>query len=841
MPAVAARALTLPAPPAELSRPMHQTALRVLEFDRIIEAVRRFALTPLGAMRLADLRPSGDPGRVQTALAATGEAIRYLEENSPFPLNAPPRLDAILDALAIEGRILEPSPLLAFAGFLASADQMRAAIRQARSPLPILRGITDNMRSFEREVSDVQQKIDPSGEVIDNASPELATIRDRLRKQRARLRSTLESYLRGKDTARYLQEQVVTDRHGRYVLVVKAEHRNAIAGIIHGSSASGASLFLEPLSTVEVNNDIVALEEQETAEVRRILRQLTEAFRGRATDLQRTLEAITELDVLQAKAQLSQLADGVEPVLSTEHRFELRAARHPLLIPQIAGLITGGSAGSQGRPGPVPIDLVIEAPTTALLITGPNTGGKTVALKTAGLLALMAQAGFHIPAHRGCRLPVFRSIFADIGDEQSISASLSTFSAHVTNIAGMDRHLALPALVLLDEVGAGTDPVEGGALGMAIIEHFRRRGGLVLATTHYDMLKSYASTTEGVSTAGFGFDPDTFAPTYRLTYGTPGRSLALEIAARIGLAAPIIEAARQYRSAREAQLADHLARVDQELKELERERRLMGAEHAEVEQLGARLQARETALREREETLKRRLDTELEERMREARREVDALIDGLRQEVARLAAEAARRSAEQGPPVSTGETGAVRAGARAALEDVAERLRGPRPAEPGPETRHVPAAAVSPGDRVAIGSLGMEGIVRAVHDRDAEVEVRGKRLRVRLDDLSLTAKNAGEGSGRISVNVHMLPREAPATELNLIGCTVDEALTRAEKFLDEAVLAEQRTVRVIHGYGTGQLRRAVAGFLEGHPFVARFGAAAPEKGGGGVTVVELKE
>src|SRR6185295_6442465 len=415
---------------------------------------------------------------------------------------------------------------------------------------------------------------------VDHASAELRLIRDRLRKQRTRLRSTLESYLRGKDTAKYLQDQVVTERNGRYVLLVKAEHRSGIPGIVHGTSTSGASLFLEPLSTVEINNDIVALQEQESEEVRRILLALTDAFRIRADDVQGTVEAATELDVLQSRARFSESIDGIEPVLSTDGAFELQAARHPLLK------------------NPVPVTIKVIPPATILLVTGPNTGGKTVALKTAGLLAMMTQAGLRIPAADGSRLPVFRSLFADIGDEQSIEASLSTFSAHITNIASMDRTLNTPALVLLDEVGSGTDPIEGGALGVAIVDHFRRRGATLIATSHYDQLKTYASTTDGVATAAFGFDAETFAPTYELRYGSPGRSLALEIAARLGLNQSVIAAARQNLSAREAQLAEHLAKIDRDMRELEHEHRLAARERETLEVAEARMHQREDALKQ---------------------------------------------------------------------------------------------------------------------------------------------------------------------------------------------------------------------------------------------------
>ena len=499
---------------------MHTGALRALEWDRIVEVVRGFALTPLGAARLAELEPQSDPHRVSQLVAATAEGVKYLDANPAFSLNAPEDLEAVLAALAVEGRALEPIRLLAFAEFLDSVALTCATIRRVSGSFPTLKTFADSCGSFKNQIGDVRSKIDPSGEVNDNASPELSRLRTHLRKQRSRLRSTLESYLRGKDTSRYLQDQVVSDRDGRYVLVVKAEHRAAIPGIIHGSSGSGASLYLEPLSTVEINNEIVALEQQEREEVHRILRHLTDLFRTKPVELRQAVDTATELDVIQAKVRFAQLTSGVAPALSPDGRLELRGARHPLLIPGVIARLEDEGRRERGdapAKEPVPVDIVLIPPTTVLLITGPNTGGKTVALKTAGLTALMAQAGLFVPA-ADAKLPVFRSIFADIGDEQSIAASLSTFSWHITNIASMDRTLSLPALVLLDELGAGTDPLEGGALGVAIIDHFRTRGAIVISTTHYDALKTYAATTGGVTAAAFGFTPDTYEPTYHIQY-----------------------------------------------------------------------------------------------------------------------------------------------------------------------------------------------------------------------------------------------------------------------------------------------------------------------------------
>jgi DNA mismatch repair protein MutS2 len=826
---------------------MHAGALRALEFDRIVEAVRRFALTPTGAVRLAHLEPQTDQAAVRAALAATSETVRFLGEGQ-LGLHAPADLEAILASLQVEGRALEPAHLIAFAAFLASIDVSCAAVHRTRGAFPILSGIVDNAASFEGEIADIRRRIDPGGEVVDDASPELRSLRDRLRKQRTRLRGTLESYLRGKDTAKYLQQQIVTDRNGRYVLVVRSEHRSAIPGIVHGSSGSGASLFLEPLSTVEINNDIVALEQQEAAEVRRILLALTHAFRRRGDDLERTVNAATELDVLHARAQFSIAVDGTEPAIAVDGRLEIRGGRHPLLIPAVRRLINDEPADDSGSrtanreprtEGPVPVDVLLVPPISVLVITGPNTGGKTVALKTAGLLSLMSQAGLLIPSAEGSQIPVFRAVFADIGDEQSISASLSTFSAHIARIVDMDKALAVPALVLLDEAGAGTDPLEGGALAMAIIDHFRRRGAMVIATTHYDALKSYASTTEGVMAAGFGFDPQTFAPTYRLNYGAPGSSLALEIANRLGLPADVIAQARALRSARESQLAEHLAKVERDMQALEHDRRLAARERETLVEEAAKLHGREMDLRNREETFRRRLEERIDERLRDARREIDSVVDSLKARTNSLA-DAAKLSVRLIP---TGDTGSARAEARAALDDIGERLRAPAPSEAVPVGGMEPGRAPAVGDRVLVGAFGLEGVVQALHDREAEVDVRGKRLRAKVAELRVVTPAASVNAqpGRVRVNVDLQPREGSLTELNVIGCHVEEALSRTERFLDEALMGELKSVRLIHGYGTGQLRRAIAGFLQSQPFVAHFAPAPPEQGGGGVTVVELKE
>jgi DNA mismatch repair protein MutS2 len=885
---------------------MYSGTLRALEFDRIREALASFALTPLGAARLARLEPQPSRRAVEIGLAETTEGVRLISEGPGVPLRAPADLEDTLDALDIEGRPLEGLRLIALADFLASIEQARSAIRKLPvATFPILTTLVAAAASFDREVSDIRHAIDPGGDVLDHASPALRQIRDGLRRSRARLRTTLEAYTRGRDTARYLQDLVVTDRNGRYVLVVKSEHRGSIPGIVHGSSASGASLYLEPIATVELNNDIVALQEREAEEVHRILLALTDAFRGRREDLQRTLEVATGLDVIQAKARLAEVTRASAPKLSTDGRLELRGARHPLLIESVISRTQAAHGDRRSADAeqerarasrriatePVGVDILLLPPTRVLVITGPNTGGKTVALKAAGLLALMAQAGLHVPAEEGSQVPVFQSIFADIGDEQSIDANLSTFSWHITNIASMDRALSPPALVLLDEVGAGTDPLEGGVLGMAVIDHFRQRGALVIATTHYDQLKSYATTTPEVTAAAFAFDPDTFAPTYRLLNGSPGRSLALEMATRLGLPASIVQAARAFRTEREAQLADHLAKMDTDLHALDRERRLVADERQRLADRDAQLDVRAESLRQREDQVKRKLEDALRERLREARRDIDAVVDDVKKKATAITEEATRRAAAPrlvNPRLSTGEMGSLRGDARAALEQVAARLR--HSGEPASGTESAGTTAGTPGRvypserematraaadaatdgafpagtsqavaasaqsrdqepivagmRVIISPLNLEGVVRAVHERAADVEVNGKRLRAQLVDLRKLDRHAPRETGtkpRVTVHVQAQASEGSLGDLNVIGCTVPEAIERADKFLDQALLAELRQVRVIHGHGTGQLRRALTDFLHDHPLVSRTMPAPPNQGGGGVTLVELRE
>jgi DNA mismatch repair protein MutS2 len=739
-----------------------------------------------------------------------------------------------------------------------AVEQTRAGIVSAGGSFPILTAIVASVTSFKPEIAAVRNAIDASGDILDRASPELKSIRDRLRQKRQRLRGTLEQYTRGKELSKYLQEEVVTERNGRFVLMVRAEHRGNVPGIVHGSSASGATLFLEPAATVELNNDIVELEELEREEILRILLELTDRFRSRPADLEVATEVATRVDLLQAKARYASRVNAVEPEFTAETRLELIGARHPLVGRRVD---FSASADEENQPGVVvPVDIRLEPPNHVLLITGPNTGGKTVALKTAGLFALMAQAGLHVPA-TSARLPVFRTVFADIGDAQSIAASLSTFSAHITNLVSLERGLELPSLVLLDEVGTGTDPDEGGALAMAIVQHFRQRGALVVATTHFDSLKTWGIGTEGVAVAAFAFDPQTFAPTYRLRYGAPGRSLAIEMAQRLGMPVPVISSARGFLSDDQKRLQAHLSRLDAQARTLEAERTKLERERRAFNEENAKLVERERVLNDREEVFKKRLNERLDDRLRQARRDIDEVIADLKDKSTALVEKASLRAA-----LNTGESGAVRAEARAAVDRIVETLRQPQgnpkglpPQDSATEGGSAatdrggnPSGLPEPGARVAVAGLGLEGTILSIQGNNVEVDVRGKRMRANLKDLRVTgppppkasarqAGTASPGGGRVRVSVDLKPREGLLSEINVIGATVEEAVDRVGRFLDDSLVTDLREVRIVHGFGTGQLRKGLHAFLKTHPLVQKFHPAPDNQGGGGATIVELKE
>jgi len=820
---------------------MHEGTLLVLEFDRIIKVISGLALTPFGKAELNRTHPYTDARRARATLSKTTELLAYLSANAPLPLEAADDIEKSFDALAISGRPLDVVQLKNLARFLASTDHVQAAIKHAsKGPFPALQATINECRTFKNEVSLINNAIDNQGNVSDNASSELLAIRGRMQKLRSRLRSTLESYLRGRETSKYLQEQIVSERNGRFVLLIRSEHRGAIPGIVHGNSGSGASLFLEPLSTVEINNEIVTLEQDETQEIQRILLSLSDSLRKRALDLRHIVSAATDLDSFQARAVFSQLIDGIEPALTTEPTLKLPAARHPLLIPAVRNRATKQPRETPTESPelhPVPVDIEITPPTNVLIVTGPNTGGKTVALKTAGLLVLMAQCGLHIPSDPKAVVGLFKSVFADIGDEQSISNSLSTFSGHITRIIEMDRNLTLPSLLLLDEVGSGTDPSEGGALASAIIDWFRKRGATVLATTHDDHLKSYASTTEGVSCAGFGFNPDTYTPTFRLSYGIPGRSLALEIAAKLGIPAAVIENARERQSSREAQLANHLNQLEKHQNEFEISQSEIIDQREQISRERKRLQVKQQDVEAREKAIQTEIKRGVNGQLNLARKEIDSVLKELRDQISDWKKQT-NQETETRPHLSTGQTGNFRRSATDALDKISTKYTTTHHKTKSSTKPTVNSESPSIGNRVSVKSLQIEGEVVATHGQEVEIQVGGKRLRIRVSDINVLAQQSETGKGGVYVGTQSTPDQL--TELNVIGCRVDEAIAKVDKFVDLALIGDEHQLRIIHGQGTGQLRRAIADFLKDHPMVVTIEKATPTHGGSGVTIIELK-
>ncbi len=807
---------------------MNRNTFRILEFDRIQALLLALAGSRQGQVRLEALRPLTEPAPVREAQATTSEGVALLTTLGRQPYHDLPDVSQVLLAAPVEGAHLEPAALLDVASFIQGGVEIARRVARAEGA-PRLARKASEVRDTTAVAEAIRRAILPSGEVADGASPKLQETRRAIVRLRAQLTSVMESFLRGKDADRLLQDKLITTRNDRYVLLLRAEHRGQITGIIHGSSGSGASLFVEPLPAVELNNDIVSLQDEERREVVRILQGLTARVGEHAEDLARAVEILGELDAVQAMALLARDMNASPPQVGEDLRLELRDARHPLLISRLCEAL-GIERRSTREPVPVTIRIGFGDP--VLVISGPNTGGKTVALKTVGLLALMAQCGLHIPAAPGSLLPVFRRLYADIGDEQSIAANLSTFSAHLAAIVEMTRDLNLPALVLLDEVGAGTDPTEGGALGVAIVDHFRARGAMVVATTHHGLMKAYAQSTPGVTCASFGYDPATYEPTFRLTLGAPGRSLALEMAERLGLPAAVVADARSRRDEKQAQAEALLAKLEQEQAALVREQERLAAERRELEAATSRQQAaeREIAARKRQEV--EAFVRELRRKGEEAARKA---ADAIREAVLRV--EATRRSvAAEATRARAKAIEAIRGAQAAVLKDPELEM---------PQEIEAPQVPLAVGTRVRLRTLGITGEILALGDHgQAEVAAGGKRLKVPRSEL--VGVTGGPATSR-RVPAPSLPRlrgksaGEVASEINLVGLTVEEALPRVDKLLDDAALAERRQIRVIHGFGEGRLRQAVAGLLKDHPHVAAYRVGAANEGGGGVTIVELKE
>ena len=797
---------------------MDARSIALLEFPQVRARLAELTSFP-PSRRLAEaLVPETDPVLVDRGLDETDQARALLSERPSVGIGAAHDIGPWVERAARGGR-LEPEQFLQIAETLDAVSRLSTALADERRPL--LRDVARDLHALPALRSTLARSFDPTGELLDTASPRLGGLRAAVRIAYDRLRRRLDQLVSTSELGAALQDPIVTLRNGRYVIPVKSEARARVKGIVHDASSSGQTLFVEPLVAVEMGNAWREAQVAERVEIERILDELSAFVAANAIALRESLGALARFDFWAAKAQLASEMDGVRAARSPRQELALLSARHP---------------GLTGRV--VPIDIRLGQGYSALVVTGPNTGGKTVTLRTLGLLSLMNQAGLHVPAATGSTLPIFRDVFADIGDEQSIAQSLSTFSGHLRSIIRIVEHAGPGTLVLLDELGAGTDPTEGSALAQALLDFFIRAGALVAATTHYAELKAYAHTTPAARNAAVEFDIETLSPTYRLTIGLPGGSQAFAIAERLGLPDAIVRDARsrltEGQQAFEATLRSIKATEDATAEALERAR---AAEARAAEAMRAADEERRRARRERDEAV------------RAAREEAERLVEQLRNEVRDT-----RRALERQTITAPGIDQSI-----ARAEGHLGRLPEVTPAPPSPPSQPV---AWQLGDRARSRSGGWEGRITALERgrRRATLESGGIRVTVNVDDLEAAVGSAGgdgqrrgtgagadqagreraASGGAGSVSAIRLDRvRSVASSLDLRGARVEEALELLARYLDDASLAGLDKVLIIHGLGTGALRDAVREVAGTHPLVKSIRPGERGEGGDGATIVTL--
>jgi DNA mismatch repair protein MutS2 len=788
-----------------------------LEFDALLDLVASHARTPMGARRLRAMRPQAGAEAPGLELSTVEELRGLLAEEGRLVTGALPDPAGALEALAIERARLDPRTLRDLATTLHAASELGRRLRRLGAETrPRLRELGGGLPDLGAETAAVLRCVDSDGRLVDDASPELRRIRTAIARVGERLRRTLEERVRDPGADGVIRDDFVTQRNGRFVIPVRTDSPRPVRGIVHASSSSGATLFVEPMESVGMNNELVALREEELEEQERILQDWALRFRRRLGDAGHAVETLAVVDDLQARALFADSAGAERPVLEPDGRLELRAVRHPLLDHKLR---------EQGA-ACVPLDVVLERGERVLLLSGPNTGGKTVALKTIGLAVLMAQSGIPVTAARAT-LPTFRQVRADIGDHQSIDADLSTFSAHLKAASTFIERLEPPALLLFDEPGTGTEPGEGAALARSILESLLRPRVRTVATTHHGALKAWAFTTPGVVSAAMEFDAESLRPTFRVIPGAAGVSAGLDIAQRLGLDRAIVARARSYLGDDASRANAYLERLRELTAELERRGESLQRRQAELQALQQGMRERDAREREqRARETQRTLDRELARFRKQSLRE----LEGVRDARARTRVEKRRRKGEERL-----RSEAARA-VRGAVGPAASETAG------GP-----PVGELRPGMRVHVGSLGREGEVLGVRGSKVELRLGNVTLSADRNDLfgvADGAAGAGEAgtrpAGGGSSPLRRVDVAAPPREVKLVGLTVDEALPLLDKGLDSAALAGCREVRVVHGHGTGRLRAAVRDFLRGHPHVEAQRPGQAVEGGDGATVVRLR-
>jgi DNA mismatch repair protein MutS2 len=810
---------------------MDAKTLQTLEYPKILERLAAYTAFQASAQKARALHPSTNIEEARGWQAETAEAIRLFSSRTDLTIGGARDVRAPVE-LALRGGVLDPSNLLDIKSTLIAARTLSRTFERLENQFPHLFDIAAQLPPPLGLVDAITRTLSERGEVLDSASAKLATIRRDMRIAHDRLLTKMQRMVSDPNTSPMLQEALVTQRDGRYVLPLRAEFKGRLRAIVHDQSASGATLFVEPLAVVELNNQFRELQLAERDEERRILADLSNQVADHAYEITHSVEVIAELDLVFARAKYAEDMRASEPVLhplparlkqvgeGIRHPgsiIRLYQARHPLLDQHTV----------------VPIDVELDPQTYVLIITGPNTGGKTVTLKTVGLLGLMAQSGLHIPALPGSEISLFDAVFADIGDEQSIEQSLSTFSGHITNIIRILDQADWRSLVILDELGAGTDPQEGAALARALLTHLLARGITTLVTTHHPELKGFAHATPGVVNASVEFDLETLQPTFRLTIGLPGRSNALAIAQRLGMPDSIITAARSDLDPTDLRAEDLLDEIHRQ-REGSRQARL-AAEKArqEAEDLRAELSARLEQLEDERRKVLENARLESEARLHELQQEVESVQRALAR--ARQPLDALQTVVEQ--------VEVLEEAVEQPVERQAPRLPGKRPSGP-----------VRLGDKVRLKTLNTQGVVTALGEEEAEVQVGNLRVRARLTDLESSGafpdpeppsparrrkKPAGTSTPGSELHAMAVPA-SPGMELDLRGQRADEALDSLDRYLDAAYLAGLPFVRIIHGKGTGKLRQSVREVLAQHPHVRSFEPGGEKEGGDGVTVAKLQ-